>query len=91
MATAAPEEEDFIDLRHLWGILLRRKGTVLLAAALVVLIGLIYTFTATPIYRGTLLLQIDRQEGQVVKYQDVTPDEGGAGMPRISTKPNTNS
>ncbi|MGB7552601.1 MAG: Wzz/FepE/Etk N-terminal domain-containing protein, partial [Chromatiaceae bacterium] len=77
VATAAPEEEDFIDLRHLWGILLRRKGTVLLAAALVVLIGLIYTFTATPIYRGTLLLQIDRQEGQVVKYQDVTPDEGG--------------
>jgi succinoglycan biosynthesis transport protein ExoP len=75
VATAAPDEEDFIDLRHLWGILLRRKGTVLLAAALVVLIGLIYTFTATPIYRGTLLLQIERQEGQVVKYKDVTPDE----------------
>ncbi len=75
VATAAPDEEDFIDLRHLWGILLRRKGTVLLAAALVVLIGLIYTFTATPIYRGTLLMQIERQEGQVVKYKDVTPDE----------------
>ena len=76
-AATALDEEDFIDLRHLWGILLRRKGTILLAAALVVLIGLIHTFNTTPIYRGTLLLQIERQEGQVVKYQDVTPAEGG--------------
>lgn len=74
-AATVPDEGDFIDLRHLWGILLRRKGTVLLAAALVVLIGLIYTFVATPIYRGTLLMQIDRQEGRVVAYKDVTPEE----------------
>ncbi len=71
----AKDEEDFIDLRHLWGILVRRKGTVLLATALVVLIGLIYTFSTTPIYRGTLLLQIERQEGQVVDYKSVSPDE----------------
>ena len=37
VAIAAPDEEDFIDLRHLWGILLRRKGTILLVAALAVL------------------------------------------------------
>jgi capsular exopolysaccharide synthesis family protein len=75
VATAATDEEDFIDLRHLWGILLRRKGTAFLTMGLVVLIGLIYTFTATPIYRGTLLLQIERQEGQVLDYKGVTPDE----------------
>ncbi len=71
----AKDDEDFIDLRHLWGILVRRKGTVLLATALVVLVGLIYTFSTTPIYRGTLLLQIERQEGQVVDYKSVSPDE----------------
>lgn len=76
-APSAPgkDDEDFIDLRLLWGILVRRKGTVLLATALVVLLGLIYTFSTTPIYRGTLLLQIERQEGQVVDYKSVAPDE----------------
>jgi capsular exopolysaccharide synthesis family protein len=75
MASATPEEEDSIDLRRLWGILLRRKGTILLAMALVVLIGFIQTFTMTPIYRATLTMQIERQEGQVLDYKGVTPDE----------------
>lgn len=75
VAIAPPDEEDFIDLRHLWGILLRRKGTILLVAALAVLIGLIHTFNTTPIYRATLTLQIERQQERVLDYKGVTPEE----------------
>ncbi len=71
----AVDDDDSIDLRQLWGVILRRKGIILLATAFALFLALILTYSMTPIYRGTLLLQIDREEGQVLDYKSVTPEE----------------
>lgn len=69
------DDEDTIDLREYWGILVRRRWTVFLVVGLVVLMALLATFLSTPIYRGSLLLQIDREEGKVLEYQNLTPED----------------
>ncbi len=72
---AESEDDDVIDLREYWAILVRRRWTVLIAMALVVLVATLATFLSTPIYRGTLLLQIDREEGKVLEYQNLMPED----------------
>jgi len=67
-----PEDEDVIDLRGYWNILVRRKRTVLIAVAVAIVVALINTYLATPIYRSTLLLQIDREDNKVLDYQNLT-------------------
>jgi len=67
----APEafDEDAIDLRRYWNILLRRKWTVVATVALALLVGLVTTYNATPMYRSTLLLQIEPQTDQFLEFQ----------------------
>ena len=73
--TPSTNDEDVIDLREYWHVLVRRKGTVLTVLAVALLVALLATFLATPIYRATLLLQIEREQGKVLEYQDITPEE----------------
>lgn len=72
---AQEPDDDVIDLRHYWQIVVRRKGTVLTFFAIVVVAAMTATFLSTPIYRAGLTLQIERQEAKVVEYQGVTPTE----------------
>ena len=69
------DDEDIIDLKEYWHILMRRRWTIILSAMLAVILAVIATFNATPIYRSTLLMQIDRQANQVVDYGNVMPEE----------------
>ena len=73
----ATDDEDIIDLKEYWQILVRRRWTIILSAMLAVVLAVIATFNATPIYRSTLLMQIDRQTNQVVDYGNVMPEDGG--------------
>ncbi len=68
-------DEDTINLREYWNIILKRKGTVLTFFAIVVVAVMTATFLMTPIFRASLTLQIDRQESKVVEFQGVTPME----------------
>jgi len=68
-------DEDTINLRDYWDVILKRKGTVMTFFAIVVVAVMTATFLMTPIYRASLTLQIDRQEAKVVEYQGVTPME----------------
>ncbi len=68
-------DEDTINLREYWNVILKRKGTVLAFFAIVVVAVMTATFLMTPIYRASLTLQIDRQESKVVEFQGVTPME----------------
>ncbi|MBK1633729.1 hypothetical protein CKO31_23895 [Thiohalocapsa halophila] len=68
-------DEDIIDLREYWRLLMRRRATILLVVAIAVVLALVATFNATPIYRSTVLLQIDRSGNKVVEYGDVTQQE----------------
>jgi capsular exopolysaccharide synthesis family protein len=70
-----PDDEDVIDLREYWNVLLRRKWTVIAVMAATVLVALFYTFLATPIYRSSLLLQIEREDNKVLDFQNLAPEE----------------
>jgi len=72
---AQPADEDIIDLREYWDVLVRRKATVLTVLAVATLVALLATFLTTPIYRGQLLMQIDREAAKVLEYASITPEE----------------
>ena len=72
-------DDDAIDLREYWHILLRYKWTIALVVALALGLALIATFNTTPIYKASTLIQIDRTSNRIVEYGDVTA-EGRAGM-----------
>ena len=69
------EDDDAIDLRHYWEVILKRKGTVLAFFAIVVVAVAVGTLLMTPIYRASLTMQIERGEAKVVEIQQVTPTE----------------
>src|SRR5262245_44707934 len=59
------QEESASDFRTYFfkylGIALKYRWLIVTCCAFALLIGLIVTFTATPIYRATVTIQIDRQ------------------------------
>ena len=64
------EDDSDIDVRRYLAILLRRKWTILGVVALAAVLALVQTFRTTPIYRSSLLLQIEPQGDQFLQYQD---------------------
>ena len=70
-------DEDVIDLRAYWGILLRRRWTIFTVVGIAVVTALLASFLATPIYRSEVLLQIEQESGKVVDYESVTPENLG--------------
>jgi succinoglycan biosynthesis transport protein ExoP len=76
---ALPEDdEDEINLREYWQVILRRKWTIIYFFLFVVVVAVLTTYLMTPIYRSTLVMQIERESAKVVDFQDVTPDERGS-------------
>ena len=77
---AAPgleSDEDVIDLRAYWGILVRRRWTVFTVVGIAVVTALLASYLATPIYRSGVLVQIEQESGKVVEYESVTPENAG--------------
>ena len=72
----AEKEEEEIDLLSYWRILVKRRWTILGAAAIVLVTALVGTLLTTPIYRATTSIQIDRDTIRVVEVEGVTPVEG---------------
>lgn len=70
-----PPDEDQIDLRHYWEVILKRKWTVIVFFCIVVIAVATGTLLMTPIYRSSLTLQIERNDAKVVEIQQVTPNE----------------
>ncbi len=70
-------EEDEIDLRAYWQVLRRRRWIVFLVFLLASVSGLVGAYLATPIYRATLMLQIDREPVKVLEFQGVVEGEAG--------------
>jgi capsular exopolysaccharide synthesis family protein len=61
---AATEGE--IDLRSYWRILVKRRWTVLGAAAIVLVSALVFTLLTTPVYRASVSMQIERDSIKVL-------------------------
>ena len=70
-----PMEEDTIDLREYWSVIMRRRWSVLATLVAVVIIVLFVTLIQTPIYRATTLLQIERETGKVLEFEDASQSE----------------
>ena len=86
----AMDDEDIIDLKEYWQILVRRRWTIILSALLAVVLAVIATFNTTPIYRSSLLMQIDQKTNQVVDYGNVMAEDGSySRRRRIFTPPST--
>lgn len=75
-----PEAEnraDEVDFRAYLRVLIKRRWTVLGAAAIVLLTVFVGTLLMTPIYRASATLQIERDTIKVVDVGAMTPLEGG--------------
>jgi polysaccharide biosynthesis transport protein len=66
------EDEDSINLRAYWAVVMRRKWTVLTFFAIVVVAVMTATYLTTPVYRASTLLQIDAEEAKILQYEQVT-------------------
>ena len=69
------EDEDGINLRDYWNIIVKRKWTVLTFFLITVTAVMTATFLQTKIYRASMTLQIEQQEAKLTKFDDVTPNE----------------
>jgi capsular exopolysaccharide synthesis family protein len=69
---ADEEDDDSINLRAYWTVVMRRKWTVLTFFAIVVVAAMTATYLTTPIYRASATLQIDAEEAKIVQFEQVT-------------------
>jgi capsular exopolysaccharide synthesis family protein len=69
---ADEEDDDSINLRAYWAVIMRRKWTVLTFFAIVVVAAMTATYLTTPIYRASTTLQIDAEEAKIVQFEGVT-------------------
>jgi polysaccharide biosynthesis transport protein len=77
IAADAESEDDAIDLRALWHVILKRRWTILTFTLIVVTAVVTATYLTTPIYRASLTLQIDTEDLKVVQIEEVSPAAGG--------------
>src|SRR5690606_28724556 len=69
-ADEEPASDDSLTLKDLGRIVLKYKWTLLMVVALCCAVAAIRTFLSTPIYRSTVILQIDRATPRVVRFEN---------------------
>ena len=72
-------DDDEIDLLAYWRILVKRRWLVLGILTGVVALALLKTLMATPIYRATSVLQLEKAGTQVVQVEGIQPDSDRYG------------
>ena len=65
----SPEEE--IHLRDYWRVISKRRWTVITVFVIVLITTTISTFRMVPIYQATTKIQIDRENPNVIKIEEV--------------------
>lgn len=63
--------DDEIDLRELWRVVTKYKGTIFTVLALVLATTVIGTLLMRPVYRAEALLEIKPDSGRMVKFQNL--------------------
>ncbi|MEA3292342.1 MAG: polysaccharide biosynthesis tyrosine autokinase, partial [Pseudomonadota bacterium] len=67
--TYVPDDE--IDLRELWRVITKHKGTIFTVLTLVLATTVIATLLMRPVYRAEALLEIKPDSGRMVKFQSL--------------------
>ncbi len=70
-------DEDGINLRHYWNVIVKRRWTVLTFFLIAVTAVMTATFLQTKIYRASMTLQIEQQEAKLTKFDDPASSEQG--------------
>ena len=66
-----PDQEPTIELLDYWRVLVTRRWIVLAVLLTVATVTAIHTFKQVPIYRATVRIQIDRENPNILSFQDV--------------------
>ena len=74
---AQTEDDDTIDLREYWRILVKRKWIVVSVLAIITVATLLSTILMIPVYRATATVQITLPNNQILEYANFTSDQGG--------------
>ncbi len=61
-------DDDGIDLREIWRMLVKHKWLLLSIAVVGFLGAMLYSFVQTPIYQSSTTLQVDKRAASVVKF-----------------------
>lgn len=64
--------EDEIDLARLWGLLVDNRKLIAVVTAAALLLGVAYALLATPIYRADALLQVEKKQGGLPGFAEVS-------------------
>lgn len=78
--------DDSLTLTDIGRIVLKHKWTLLLVIALACAVAAIRTFLSTPIYRSTVILQIDRATPRVVRFENDPEQERMGGDDAVSMR-----
>jgi len=73
---AAPDDDDSIDLREYWRILVKRKWLIIALLAIVVTATFMVTKLQVPEYRATASVLIEPEAAQVLAFADLEQSSG---------------
>ena len=78
--------DDSLTLTDIGRIILKHKWTLLVVITLACAVAAIRTFLSTPIYRSTVILQIERATPRVVRFDKDPEQEGMGGDDAVSMR-----
>lgn len=78
--------DDALTLTDIGRIVLKHKWTLLLVISLACLIAAVKTFLSTPVYRSTVILQIDKSAPRVVRFEKDPEQERMGGDDAITMR-----
>jgi polysaccharide biosynthesis transport protein len=80
------EDDDSIDLREYWRIIVKRRSLILSVLATVLVATLVATLLMRPEYRASVTLQINPEGARILSYADFEPSTtGGVGSQQFLT------
>ncbi len=71
------EDDETIDLREYWRVLVKRKWTVIGVVVIVVTAALLSSLLMVPEYRSSARIEINPESSRILNYQDFAPEQQG--------------
>jgi succinoglycan biosynthesis transport protein ExoP len=68
-----------------WTVLIRHRRTVAMVFVAAVLTAFVWSVTARPVFTGTAMLRIDKEEPRVLKFEPAARDEGESAQTQLQT------
>ena len=67
-AATPDDDDDVLDLRDLWRMVVKHKGLLLSVAIAGLLVAVLLSFIKTPLYLATTTVQVDKRAARVVQF-----------------------